>query len=160
MIRNRGTGIRVVRGPLENPAPELPGANFADTCHLTVHCAHVDAPLVARMMFGDAAPVWMAALMSLRDRLVGVFGLKPAGNKPFPILASSPDQVVLGMDDRHLDFRIVVSVKSPPAEARQVTVTTLVRTRNGLGRLYLIAVLPFHWVISRAMMFRLARAIS
>ncbi|MBC7908760.1 MAG: DUF2867 domain-containing protein [Rhodospirillaceae bacterium] len=152
--------MRVVRGPLENPAPDLPGANFADTCRVTIPGAHLDAPLVAQMMFGDAPPVWMSALMSLRDKLVSVFGLKPAGNKPFPILTSSPEEVILGMDDRHLDFRIVVAVTAVNAGERQVAVTTLVRTRNGLGRLYLIAVLPFHWVISRAMMFRLARAVS
>lgn len=149
-----------MRGPLENPTPELPGADFTDTCHATVRRADLDAPLVARLMFGDAPPVWMAALMSLRDRLVGVFGLKPAGDKPFPILASSPDEVVLGMDDRHLDFRIVVAVKPMAAEDRLVAVTTLVRTRNRLGRLYLTAVLPFHWVISRVTLFRLARTVS
>lgn len=44
---------------------------------------------------------------------------------------------MLGFDDRHLDFRIVVDLEEQ--ECRQlVSVTTLVRRKNLFGRLYLL----------------------
>lgn len=95
--------------------------------------------------------------MAARDRFVAPLGLKAAGKGPFPVLASSPSEVVMGMDDRHLDFRIVVRIAPGDGKPCAMTLTTLVRTRNLLGRAYLAAVLPFHWAISRRMASELAR---
>ena len=55
--------------------------------------------------------------------------------------------MLLGLNDKHLDFRIVVDVVPIGTQQRHVTATTLVRTHNLLGRAYLAAVLPFHRVI-------------
>ena len=60
-----------------------------------------------------------------------------------------------GFNDRHLDFRLIVDV-TPSGEARQVTATTLVRTHNRLGRLYLAIIMPFHRLIVPAMLRRVA----
>ena len=59
-----------------------------------------------------------------------------------------------GYDDKHLDFRIAVDVAKLEGARRQITATTLVRSHNHLGRLYLAAVLPFHRVIVPAMLTR------
>jgi hypothetical protein len=91
-------------------------------------------------------------LLILRNIAVTPFGLKrgaPIGAERigiFPVVSASPERVVMGFDDLHLDFRVVVDV-APEGSGRQVTATTLVRTRNRLGRLYLAAVKPFHRVI-------------
>jgi hypothetical protein len=58
--------------------------------------------------------------------------------------------LVAGFNDHHLDFRVVVDV----AAGEQVTATTLVKTHNFLGRLYLAIVLPFHRLIVRSMLRR------
>jgi hypothetical protein len=88
--------------------------------------------------------------MALRDSLVAPFGLKPAPRGGFPLIAESPERVVMGFDDRHLDFRIVVTVAGGIA-----TLTTIVRRRNALGRLYLAAIMPFHRLIAASAAARL-----
>lgn len=58
---------------------------------------------------------------------------------------------MLGLDDRHLDFRIVVEVTELGA-GRQVAASTIVKTHNLLGRTYLAVVKPFHRIIVPAML--------
>lgn len=65
----------------------------------------------------------------------------------FPLLHSDDREAVVGYDDRHLDFRIVVDVREGPADSQIIGMTTLVRRRNLFGRLYLAAVMPFHKAI-------------
>ena len=87
--------------------------------------------------------------MAVRNRIVAVVGLKTvalaAGTSAggFPVVSSSPERTVLGFDDRHLDFRIVVDLEEG-AGGSVVRVTTLVRRKNLFGRIYLFAVGPFH----------------
>jgi hypothetical protein len=105
--------------------------------------------------------------MRLRNQLVRPFGLKAGeragGGQPaasigiFPVLRESPREMLLGMDDRHLDFRIAVSVGTTADGSPQVTVTTLVRRHNRLGRIYLALIMPFHRLIARAMLSGAAR---
>jgi hypothetical protein len=106
-------------------------------------------------------PRWAVALLGLRDGLVRPLGLRTGSKEDlrppsrqeildctypgiFAVHAASADEVVLGTDDRHLDFR--VSVMRSLAEGR-VAISTWVRPHNGLGRAYLAAVYPFHRLI-------------
>jgi len=73
----------------------------------------------------------------------------------FPVLSQTPERLVAGFDDKHLDFRVIVDV-SEAAGRRRVTATTLVLTHNLLGRAYLAAILPFHRVIVRTMVAQAA----
>jgi hypothetical protein len=126
----------------------LPGFDFADAYEVPAP-EGADAPEVVRRAFARP-PRWAAALMDLRDRIVGVFGLKPAPSTGFPVISEAPDHVVLGFDDFHLDFRIVVTVISGAA-----TITTIVRRHNLWGRTYLALIMPFHRVITPAFMQRI-----
>jgi len=63
--------------------------------------------------------------------------------------------LVAGLDDAHLDFRLVVDVAGTGAE-RRVTATTLVLTHNLLGRAYLAVILPFHRLIVPSMLRKIA----
>jgi hypothetical protein len=98
----------------------------------------------------------------LRNLAVTPFGLKrgaPIGAARigiFSVVSASPERVVMGFDDVHLNFRIVVDV-APVGSGQQVTATTFVRTRNRLGRLYLAAVKPFHRAIVPAMLAQVGR---
>ena len=105
-------------------------------------------------------PRWIDALTNLRNILVTPFGLKTSGEGAyapggliglFPVLSETPERLVAGFDDFHLDFRLVVDVSGDPA-SRQVTSTTLVRTHNLLGRTYLTLIMPFHKLVVRSMM--------
>ena len=119
----------------------LPGHQFADA--YKVRALHgVDAVQATRMAFARG-PLWIRALMGLRNLLGRLVGLKPARSRGFPVVSESPGEVVMGFDDRHLDFRIVVTVAGGFA-----IVTTLVRSHNAWGRAYLAAILPFHRAIA------------
>ncbi|NUU00817.1 DUF2867 domain-containing protein [Herbaspirillum robiniae] len=146
----------------------LPGAGFADSYRaaLPPHLATLAAgEIAARMMAGS--PAWVTALLDLRNRLVAPLGLKGArlmvgatqadGGRPgFPVLADGDGQAIMGIDDSHLDFRLCVEKSPAGADGAQwLTVTTVVRTKRLLGRLYLAAIMPFHRRIVRTLLERL-----
>lgn len=141
----------------------LAGAQFVDAYRIAIEGRALDARHAAQRMMGRA-PRWIDMLVSLRNALVTPFGLKTSGaGEPaargligiFPVLSETPERLVAGFDDRHLDFRVVVDVAAS-GEGQQVTATTLVRTHNWLGRSYLAIILPFHRVIVRTMLRQVA----
>jgi Protein of unknown function (DUF2867) len=67
----------------------------------------------------------------------------------------TPERLVAGFDDKHLDFRVVVDVAAAD-HGRRVTATTLVLTHNLLGRAYLTVILPFHRLVVRALLRQVA----
>lgn len=107
---------------------------------------------------GLALPGWAQALMGLRNALVRPFGLKTGagegakGQGMFPVLKDDDHEFVLGLDDRHLDFRIIVL-----REGGRVFMSTWVRPHNLAGRAYLRLVMPFHVLITRGAVARMAR---
>ena len=119
----------------------LPGHQFADAYKVPAPRG-VDAIAATRMAFAHG-PLWIRALMGLRNRLGRIVGLRPAPAGGFPVIRQASDEVVLGFNDKHLDFRVVVTVAGGFA-----TVTTLVRWHNAWGRAYLAAIMPFHRVIA------------
>lgn len=141
--------------PVTLPHPALPGADWGD-CFVTLGGEPgLTAEAAARRAF-DKMPGWVGGLMALRNLLVRPFGLKGdpeaasagvARIGMFPVLSSSPTQYVLGFDDRHLDFRIVVETEKLPDRRTAVRMMTLVRRHNPLGRAYLAAIMPFHKLI-------------
>lgn len=124
----------------------LPGWDYADA--FACSCAPGrprDAMTAARRML---PPAWAPAsssgrrLLAARDLVVRPFGLRPAAGGDvllFPVLEEAPDRVVTGIDDRHLDFRVIVTVSS-----EVVRCMTVVRRHGRLGRLYFAVVGPFH----------------
>ena len=141
----------------------LAGAQFIDAYSIVIDHAALDARRAAEKMLARG-PRWIDVLLALRNYLVTPFGLKtPSPNRRvatdavgiFPVLSESPDRLVAGFNDKHLDFRVVVDVASA-GPGQQVTATTLVLTHNWLGRFYLAIILPFHRLIVRAMLRQVA----
>ncbi len=120
-------------------------------------------------------PGWIELLMNLRNRLVSFVGLKGVTaselkaeqRKPLPkqvavgqkigaftLFSSDENEMIMGENDRHLDFRISVKRASPSS----VYVTTAVNTHNGLGRIYMALIKPFHKIIARSMISRAFKA--
>lgn len=133
----------------------LPGCDFADAFAVTVP-RKVDAPAVAAMAF-DTPPDWVAALMTARNAVMGRLGYKTARLRMgFPILRSAEDEVLMGLDDGHLDFRAVVRVDPAANGGSRITLTTLVKRHNALGCVYLGVIMPFHKLIVRSLLARLA----
>jgi hypothetical protein len=111
-------------------------------------------------------PAWFTALMAVRDGIMGPLGVRtshdlrraPSGKARvdfFPVLSESPDELVLGEDDTHLDFRLSLLRRNGPHGAMLIA-TTAVRTHNRLGRLYKRAIHPFHILVVRATLARAA----
>ena len=141
----------------------LKGAQFADAFRFAIAGSTLDARQAAERMMGHS-PRWVEYLLTLRNALVAPFGLKTSGaGEPrakdvigiFPVLTDTPDRLVAGFDDHHLDFRVVIDVAADGA-GQQVTATTLVRTNNWLGRSYLTLILPFHRLVVRALLRQIA----
>jgi Protein of unknown function (DUF2867) len=141
----------------------LAGAEFADAFSLEVDGRALDARHAAEKIFAHS-PTWIDALLRLRNMLVTPLGLKTSGATEtppremigiFPILSQTPDRLVAGFDDKHLNFRVVVDVATS-GRGQDVTATTLVLTHNLLGRVYLAIILPFHRLIVPAMMRQIA----
>jgi Protein of unknown function (DUF2867) len=149
--------------PLDT-APALPRADFCDAFAIDVEGPALDAPEAARRAF-DRMPGWALALLTMRNAIVRPFGLKTGAeasspahrNALFPILSSSPERMVLGFDDAHLDFRIVVDIVALNDNQQRVIATTLVRRNNRFGRAYLATILPFHKAIVPAMLAQISK---
>ncbi|WP_084069582.1 DUF2867 domain-containing protein [Paraburkholderia heleia] len=100
-------------------------ADFADAFSIDLpNAASQDAECIARHIF-DHQPEWIATLLKLRDWFVRPFGLKRAadlwvagGDKVniFRVFGRYPNEIVLGEDDMHLNFRLSVLVQPPSGD--------------------------------------------
>ena len=157
--------------PEESVAPLLVGAGFADAYRVSVGGPATDARAAAQRLFAGT-PRWIRVLLAVRNRLGALVRLKGADETAFdyglpsesrrrigffPVVSETPNRVVLGFDDWHLDFRVIVDVSALAADRQQVTTTTLVRTHNRAGRAYLAAIMPFHRIIVRTLLARAAK---
>ncbi|MBJ8347244.1 DUF2867 domain-containing protein [Antrihabitans sp. YC2-6] len=109
-----------------------------------------DARFWRRQIFGGS-PKRGVSLLAIRDALVRPFGLAPShpqGSAPgaFPVHTATAAEVVVGTDDRHLDFRASILVEHT-GNGSALVVTTVVRRHNQLGRSYFRLVRPFHELI-------------
>ena len=112
------------------------------------------------------APRWVNALGKLRDLLVKPFGLKTENDikneRPeecefdfAPVLYRSEQEIVMGMNDKHLYFRMSV-LKIAQHGNSQLFLTTVVRFNNLGGRIYFSAIWLFHGLIVRSMLRHLS----
>jgi len=113
---------------------------------------------------GLSMPGWASALLALRNRIVRPLGLKTESSAAghgngegngaiFPVTHEDAEEIILGTDDSHLNFRICIR-----RENGRIHMATWVHRNNWLGRVYLLAVMPFHVLIVRDAMRRIARA--
>jgi uncharacterized protein DUF2867 len=129
-----------------------------------------DVQILAHFLLAQP-PRWLRLLMGLRDAIVAPFGIKTSrqlARAPltdpskriefFKVYSSSKNEIILGENDKHLDFR--VSVLRAPADHSsdgRIIVTTAVRCHNRLGRSYLASIQPFHRVVVKSHLRRAAR---
>jgi hypothetical protein len=141
----------------------LSGAQFADAFSISTATNLTAREAAERML--SRSPRWVDALMRLRDLIVAPFGLKTAHSARqadidkvgfFPVLSQTPQRLVAGFNDNHLDFRVVIDVAAEGAGQR-VTATTVVLMHNWLGRIYLTVIKPFHRMVVRSMLRQVTR---
>ncbi|PFH11687.1 uncharacterized protein DUF2867 [Collimonas sp. PA-H2] len=138
----------------------LPDHDFVDAYQVLASLPGLSARQAAEAIIKHP-PGWIRQLMATRNRVMSLFRLRtvefgvddpralPHTLGGFPLVAQSDREVVLGFDDNHLDFRISIRVAPDGPEATQVTLSTIVKTNNLLGRSYLATIKPFHRLIVR-----------
>ena len=132
--------------------------------------ASSDPDVLARFVLSNQ-PAWIGVLTKVRDAIVACFGLKTAGRLArlpsdagarrisfFKVYSTSETEIVLGEDDKHLDFRVslLCSSGAAPQADQTLTFSTVVRCHNLLGRAYLLAIAPFHRLVVKASLRRAA----
>ena len=125
-------------------------------------------------LLATSSPAWVDALMALRNRIVSTIGLRTPrgrvfGDPPaardrryepgdsagiFRVYARTDDEILMGGDDRHLDFRASLIVQREP-EGAYAVLCTVVHFNNWLGRLYFVPVRPVHRMIIPAVLRRM-----
>lgn len=140
------------------PDAALPDADWADAFEIITSRPFTDMREIAHATVGSMPP-WSRGLLKIRNAVVRPFGLKTDGivDAPaddaridiFPILAEHTDSIILGPDDVHLDFRIVIE-RTAAETGQRIRVTTLVQRHNLFGRAYIAAITPFHKAVAVA----------
>ena len=118
-----------------------------------------------------STPPWVEAMLRLRNVLAKPFGVhavaalgartvRPARNwrsgdrfSIFRIVSVDDTELVMGIDDVHLDVRISFLVRRA-GQASSYVVSSWVKAHNWVGRVYMWPVAPFHALIVIAMMWR------
>lgn len=150
-------------------APLYRGADLLDAYAVQLPAgASDDLEVLARAGFERQA-WWIRALTRVRDTIMATVGVKSsravgvaaAARGPvigfFPLRSKSAGELVMGEDDRHLDFRLAVQLRAGAAGGRELVLVTVVHCHNWLGRTYLAVITPFHRVIARASLEQAAR---
>lgn len=137
-------------------ATALPRVDFADAFAVERRRETGSEPQAwADAIFHDL-PGWVTALAAVRERLVGFVGIeRGTTDDAFAVLARDDDEVLLGVDAGHLDFR--ASVRCEPG---RVVLTTVVRLHNRRGGAYFAVIRPIHPLVVRAMLRRAAVQLS
>ncbi|MDD5283472.1 MAG: DUF2867 domain-containing protein [Bacteroidales bacterium] len=132
-------------------------------------------------LFFNSGPKWADFLMSIRDKIVGLFGLKTASTiseeernhvvlkfeegeqlNIFKLYSKSESELIMGDDDKHLNFRVSLLLDSTDVDSKKkkILITTVVTYRNWLGKIYFIPVKPFHTLIVKETMKRMIQKIE
>ncbi len=129
--------------------------------------------------FFTSAPDWIGKLFELRNKMVAAFGLKTSGSPQnrqelldkfncepgeqlglFKVFARTENEVILGEDDKHLNFRISLFLHRTGPTQKALTISTTVQFNHWSGRLYFLPVRPFHRAIVPAMLKSLIRELE
>ena len=166
------TLVRPVALPSKSGIAHVYGSvNLADAFAIRLPLGASTGPnKLARFIFTHQ-PSWIGNLTRIRDVIVASFGLKTAKHLAtlagysangrvgiFKVYSMNETEIVLGEDDKHLDFRVSVlcSVDPAPESGRQLILSTVVHCHNLLGRAYLLVIAPFHRMVVKASLRRAA----
>jgi hypothetical protein len=166
------TSVKQVALPAQSAvATAFKSVNLADAFSIRLPSdASTNPDVLARFIF-SVQPPWIGALTNVRDAIVAAFGLKtarhlatlsgdPAAKRIgiFRVYGTSETEVVLGENDKHLDFRVSIlcTPDATPGTGSQLTLSTVVHCHNRLGRTYLSVIAPFHRQVVQASLRRAA----
>ena len=161
-VLSRCRTVRAVRPPAASAlAPFYDEATFVDAFAIRLEGPGPhDLERLARRGVEHPGRGLRTAL-GLRDAAVSLFGIKTSRAIRdrllveqadrvgfFPVRSRGEREIILGEDDRHLDFRLSVSLQpARDGEGDDLVATTVVHCNNGFGHIYLAAIMPGHKLI-------------
>jgi hypothetical protein len=143
------------------------GADLVDAFHVRIpDKAFGDMRVVAAMALSNP-PRWFSVLLAIRDRVMSLFGVKTSSElgetvrqedriEFFPVRSCLADEIILGENDRHLDFRLSFLRRRLDAGGAEIIATSVVHCHNLLGRWYIRIIRPFHRLVVLSSLNRLA----
>lgn len=121
--------------------------------------------------FFISSPSWIDRLFNLRNKLMGFFGFKVSGSREsileslklfqcepgdqigiFRVIDKNEHEVILGEDDKHLNFRISLYLQTLGGNEKKLVITTYVQFNNFIGKLYFFLIQPLHRIIVPVML--------
>lgn len=141
---------------------------------------NIDIIKICKLFF-SSDPKWIEKLFNLRNKIVKLFGLKAPGNIMnrkqqianlkgipneqiglFKIFQINENEVILGENDKHLDFRVSLFLEKTNNNSHEktLTISTNVKFNNTFGKIYFIPVKPFHRFIVPTMLKGIIRQIK
>ena len=109
-------------------------------------------------------PKWFKFLLNFRNAIVSIFGLKTGKIEnvyenldnlnfkqnqsigDFFIILNRENHLIAELKDKHLDFRFSILI-SQEDNITKVSLTTIVKINNILGKVYFFLITPFHRLI-------------
>jgi hypothetical protein len=152
-------------------------ASFADAFSTLVPRSDLTATELF-IAIGRQTPAWINSLMNLRNSIVRQLGLKDLGTlaalphtlveplQPdrrvgiFTFVRSTPDELVVQDDDKHLTVQLALLKRNIDAEHDEITLCTVVHTHNTLGSLYMLPVGRVHKRIVPAVLAQAPTAVA
>ena len=170
-VRARAARIGpVVRVPLPRSAllaDAFPHRDYEDAFAVRLPQNAADVDTFAWVFFANI-PQWVTWLLLLRNAIVWPLGLKTGGPQRrhaaephryepgmraglFRVLGRTEHELLMGEDDRHLDFRVSFLMQQNGGH-RWCVCSTVVRFNGWLGRLYFLPVRYAHRLVVPAML--------
>lgn len=158
--------------PLDSLLKQYP-SDYLDSYSAKVSLQNIQSIDVVKAFF-QSSPKWIDHLFHLRNRIVRIFGLK-TGDEPhsrqelldnfngqpgevlglFRVYQAYEQEMILGEDDRHLNFKIsfhILNMENSTFCESELTFTTIVEFHNAMGKFYFWVIKPFHKIIVGSML--------
>ncbi len=141
------------------------------------NCSKFSATEIATLFIKSTKknPKWITYLMFIRNFLVELLGLKKTTSsqveKPFSeikigeklgifeLYSKSENEIILGKNDRHLNFRLSILSDEQTEKVNTINISTLVKFNNSFGKFYFAFIKPFHRLIAKAMLLKMRQEI-
>ncbi len=159
---------------------EMKFYDYADSFQGNVNASgNITTAEIAKAFF-SSSPQWAKKMFALRNMIVKIFGLKTGVNHEkmqvsddfipevgeqfgiFRIFDRTSNEIILGEDDKHLDFRVslLCDKLQNETEVNSLTISTTVKYHNWLGVLYFLPVRPFHRLIVPVMLKKMIKKLE
>lgn len=147
-------------------------ATYQDCFSQNIVLTNKEPPAVLFVRMMQPTPIWVRLLMSIRNWIVGFFGLDTSPTMSeidrkdpselvvgdyigfFKITNLSEHEIVVTANDNHLDSSFSLYVAEENGR-KTVYMTSVVQTKRRFGDVYMWVIAPFHRLIVRRLMSRL-----